>query len=64
MKNRLEEFVHHHRDDFDADAPGNDLWRAIEANTEKKAVKILNMFTLKQLAASLLILINAVAIFS
>ncbi|MBV9987585.1 MAG: hypothetical protein JO301_07895 [Chitinophagaceae bacterium] len=63
MKNRLEEFVHRHRDEFDADAPANDLWAVIEQHTEQKPVKIFRLFTLKQLAASLLILVNAVAIF-
>jgi hypothetical protein len=63
MKNRLEEFVHHHREDFDAEGPGRDLWPAIEQNTEKKQAKLFNLFTMKQVAAALLILVNAAAIF-
>jgi hypothetical protein len=63
MKNRLEEFVNRNRDSFDEDAPGAQLWKDIEKGTLKERAKIFNMFTLKQVAVSLLVIANAVTIF-
>jgi hypothetical protein len=63
MKNKLEEFVHRNRDDFDADAPGRDLWKHIEKHAKRTEPKVFNLFTIKQIAAAALVLVNATVIF-
>jgi len=63
MKNRLEEFVNRNREAFDAESPQPEVWKAIEKTALKNKAKLFNLITFRQLAASLLILANAVTLF-
>ncbi|MES2332806.1 MAG: hypothetical protein V4539_24570 [Bacteroidota bacterium] len=62
MKNKLEEFVNRNRDSFDSELPEKDLWKAIYKEPVKER-KIFNLFTRIQVAATLLVLLNATIIF-
>lgn len=62
MKNKLEEFVNRNRESFDSELPARDIWKDIDKEPEKSK-KIFNLFTRIQVAASFLILLNAVIIF-
>jgi hypothetical protein len=63
MKNKLEEFVHRNRDSFDSEFPAGDVWKNIETTPVKPTSKILYFFTRTQVAASLLVLVNAAILF-
>ncbi len=62
MKSKLEEFVNRNRELFDSEIPARDIWKDIDKETVKPK-KIFNLFTRMQVAASLLILVNAIIIF-
>jgi len=63
MKNRLEEFVNRNREGFDTEEPQPEVWKTIEKKALQNKAKLFNLITLRQLAASLLILANAVTLF-
>lgn len=62
MKNHLEEFVNNNRDAFDMAKPKSTVWKGIEKKVPGRR-KIFNLFTLRQLAASLLIIANVATIY-
>jgi hypothetical protein len=62
MKNKLERFVNEHRESFDSELPGNDVWDAIDTTPRSKG-KILAFFTRTRVAATFLVLLNATIIF-
>lgn len=61
MKNKLENFVSRHREAFDAEMPENDLWSGIDTAPAAKT-GIFRRFTRMQVAAAVLLLINAAII--
>jgi hypothetical protein len=63
MKNRLEEFVYHHREEFDSEMPKQDLWPSIETRTEKKGGLLFRLSQMRKMAAVLLVLVNATALY-
>lgn len=58
MKNKLERFVNEHRDAFDTELPGRDIWSSIDTTQKPKSTMAL-FFTPMRIAASLLVLVNA-----
>lgn len=63
MKNRLEDFVNRHREEFDTEMPASDLWKKIGQQPVAPVRKIFHLFTRTQVAASLLVLANAAILF-
>lgn len=63
MKNRLEDFVNRHREEFDSELPARDLWKEIGQQPVTPAKKIFRLFTRTQVAASLLVLTSAAILF-
>lgn len=61
MKNKLERFVNTHRESFDSELPGDHVWDAIDTTPHSKG-KLIQFFTRTRVAASLLVLVNAVVI--
>lgn len=63
MKNRLEDFVNRHREEFDSELPERDLWKGIAQQPARPVKRTFRSFTRMQVAASLLILANAAILF-
>lgn len=63
MKNRLEDFVNRHREEFDTELPQRNLWKEIEKQPVAPVKKIFRLFTRTQIAASVLVLVNAAILF-
>lgn len=62
MKNKLERFVNEHRDAFDLDLPGRDVWSSIDTTpAPRKGIR--HLLTWPRIAAALLIVANAIVIF-
>ena len=59
MKNRLESFVHDHRNGFDTDMPETDPWPSIAVNAPTTAHQPKSVFlSIKLFAAAMLGLFN------
>ncbi len=63
MKNKLEDFVNRHREEFDTELPQRNLWKEIEKQPVTPVKKMFRLFSRTQIAASLLVLANAAILF-
>jgi hypothetical protein len=61
MKNKLERFVNEHRDSFDSELPGSEVWDAVDTTPRAKG-KLVTFFTRTRIAAAFLIFVNAAII--
>ncbi len=53
---KLEDFIHEHRDEFDAQLPSLDMWDKIEGQLEKKKGRTINLWKVSVAVAAVLVI--------
>jgi hypothetical protein len=53
---KLEDFIHEHRDEFDAQLPSLDMWDKIEGQLEKKRGRTINLWKVSVAVAAVLVI--------
>lgn len=61
MKSKLEYFIDEHREEFDSQIPDIKIWHKIEKEHSGSTIKFIDRLSLRQIAASIILMISAVS---